>query len=120
MKFLAWGCHNHPNSLLTVIGWQGYDVPLHLDAALMEEDAVAFEHSTVIAANIAADRLAAASQPPLSPPAGIGEPGGNHFCDRCKLDFEDAHSLQVLSLLYITLLEKNCQSHIPSCPKPLL
>ena len=87
------------------LGWQGYDVPLHLDAALMEEDAIAFEHSTVIAANIAADRLAAASQPPLSPPAGLSEPGGSHFCDRCKLDFEDAHSLQVLSLPCVSLLE---------------
>jgi hypothetical protein len=87
------------------MGWQGYEVPLHLDAALMEEDAVAFEHSTVIAANIAADRLASASQPPLTPPAGLGVPGGSHFCDRCKLDFENAHALQVPAMPYVSVLE---------------
>jgi hypothetical protein len=88
---------------------QGYDVPLHLDAALMEEDAVAFEHSTVIAANIAADRLAAGSQLPLSSPARRGEPGGSHFCDRCKLDFENANSLQVPFLPHIFGREDCCK-----------
>ena len=77
--------------------FQGYEVPLHLDASLLEEDAAAFECSTVIAANTAADRLAAAAKPPLRPisTAGALLTRGRFFCERCQLTFDTADALQV-------------------------
>ena len=72
-------------------------MPLHLDGSLLEEDATAFECSTVIAANAAAERLAAAARLPL--PRVEGRPTADHgpfYCKRCQLPFDRAEDLQVL------------------------
>ncbi len=79
-------------------------MPLHLDASLLEEDATAFECSTVIAANAAAERLAAASKPPLPIPAGLAvRAAGRFFCERCQLKFDSAEALQVVDRAYVAL-----------------
>ena len=71
-------------------------MPLHLDGSLLEEDATAFECSTVIAANAAAERLAAAARLPLPRVEGRKADHGPFYCERCQLPFETVEDLQVL------------------------